>query len=97
MKHNLRIVFSGTNGDIGDCPIIPRYFKKVITDWVKRNYYESMNARNPRYGYGGLMMNAENDLYNARTGSWWLASNRASKMSPKERGDLQMYLNRGNW
>lgn len=94
---NLRIVYSGTNGDIGDCVVIPRYFAKFLTDWLKWHYYQAMNARNPRVGFMSLVQEAYSHIYDARMGSWWLASNRASKMSPKERADVAMYNARGNW
>ena len=95
--NNLRIVYSGTNGDIGDCVVIPRYFAKFLTDWLKWHYYQAMNARNPRVGFMSLTQEAYSHIYDARMGSWWLASNRASKASPKERSDMSIYNSRGNW
>lgn len=93
----LRIVYYGTYGDVGSAPIIPRYFGKLMEDWNKWKWLDSAAIRNPGKGYQGLALNAKDEVYNMRTGSWWSVMDRVSRMSNKERSDFATYLNMGNW
>ena len=44
----IRIVYNGMGVEIGDEPIIPRFFERYINQYIEERYYSAMKARDPR-------------------------------------------------
>ena len=44
----IRLVVNTMGAEIGDEPIIPRFFERAINDYVEEKYYNAMKARDVR-------------------------------------------------
>lgn len=44
----VRLVYNGMGVEIGEEPIIPRFFERFINDYIEERYYSAMKAREPR-------------------------------------------------
>lgn len=44
----IRLVYNGMGGEIGEEPIIPRFFERFINDYIEERYYSAMKAREPK-------------------------------------------------
>tara|TARA_B100001245_G_C22848839_1_gene408041 strand:- start:272 stop:1012 length:741 start_codon:yes stop_codon:yes gene_type:complete len=44
----VRVIFNGMGVEIGDEPIIPRFFERYINYYIEDRYYSAMKARDPR-------------------------------------------------
>lgn len=86
-----RIIANGMGGDIGDMPIIPRFFERAINDYVKLMYYEGMKARDPRK-YRVLWSDTYQQCYDRENGSWPKARKRISSMDSWEKEALEEYI-----
>lgn len=87
----IRIVCNGMGVEVGDIPIIPRFFEQAIKDWVIEKFYEAMKARDPRT-YRSLWLDARDNRINLRTGSWKEARRRISSMDSWQKEDLNEYI-----
>lgn len=87
----VRLICNGMGVEVGDIPIIPRFFEQAIKDWVKEKFYESMKARDPRT-YRGLWADARDERTNLRTGSWKEARKRIASMDSWMKEDLNEYI-----
>jgi hypothetical protein len=89
--HRVRIVANGMGGEVGDMPIIPRFFERAINDYVKLKFYDAMKAREPRK-YRVLWSDAYQELYDNQNGSWNKARKRISSMDTWEKESLEEYI-----
>lgn len=92
----VRLVYNGTGGDIGEDPIIPRFFAIAVKDFIAWRFFEAMAAREPRI-YATMMDRAYAKLYDNKTGTMWEAKDRITLMHDWERESMKMYMERGNW
>ena len=44
----IRLVYNGMGVEIGDEPIIPRFFERYINQYIEERFYSAMKARDPR-------------------------------------------------
>ena len=93
---NVRIICNGMGGEIGADPIVPRFFRQAIIDYVRTQYYQAMTAKEPRI-YRVLYKDAQQDLNNEVNGSWKKARMRVSSMNTFEAKSLQEYYARMNY
>jgi len=87
----VRIVYNSMGGEIGDIPIIPRFFERAINDYVEYRFYNSMKARAPRT-YRALARDSYDKLYDIRIGSWRKAKMRITSMDSWEKESLNEYI-----
>jgi len=87
----VRIIFNGMAGEIGDVPIIPRFFERAINAYVEWRHYKSMVSREPRT-YRALARDAYNELYDMRDGCWKTARMRISSMDSWEKDSMNEYI-----
>ena len=83
----IRLVYNGMGVEIGDEPIIPRFFERFINDWIEERYYSAMKARDPRK-YRGLGQDAKMNLER----SLMKAKMRVSSMNTYEKESLEEYI-----
>jgi hypothetical protein len=76
---------------IGDEPLIPRFFERVINDYIEERFYNAMKGRDSRR-FRPLWSDAYNRLYDRRDGSWRKAEMRISSMDSAERESLEEYI-----
>ena len=88
---NVRITYNGLVGSVGSVPVIPRFFERVINDWIEERFYNAMKRRDPRR-YRGLWQEAKNNLLDPRDGSIKKAKMRISQMDSWERESLEEYI-----
>ena len=86
----IRLVYNGMGGEIGEEPIIPRFFERFINDWVEEKYYSAMKAREPRK-YRILWQDAYNKIH-SNGGSLMTAKMRISSMNTFEKESLEEYI-----
>ena len=58
---HLRLVFNGTGGAIGDEPVMPRFFRGAIVDFVVERVFRALKAKD-RVRWRVLWVDAKNDL-----------------------------------
>jgi len=87
----IRLVCNGMGAEVGEIPIIPRFFEQAIKDWVKEKWYEAMMGRDPRT-YKLLYQDARDVRTNLRTGSWKNARIRVSSMDSWVKEDINEYI-----
>jgi hypothetical protein len=92
---NVRIVYNGFGGEIGDPPLVPRLLRSVVEDMVCCTIFRALMAREARYG--SLYKEYNDRLYNERTGAFWSAKKNLSALDSWVRQDYSAYQNRGNW
>jgi hypothetical protein len=83
----VRIVYNGMGVEIGDEPIIPRFFERYVNDYVEERYYSAMKAREPRK-YRTLWT----DAYSKLEASHMKAKMRISSMNTFEKESLEEYI-----
>jgi glutamyl-tRNA reductase len=77
--------------EIGDTPIIPRFFERAINDYVEEKYYNAMKSRDSRM-YRPLWTDAYQKLTDLRDGSWNKARKRIKSMDSKEKESMEEYI-----
>lgn len=82
--------------EFGEAPLIPSIFRTAIEDYVCEFVLRERMARDQK-SFSGLWKVYENRLNNPMNGSWKEAEMRAKKMNASQRGDMAVYLSRGNW
>ena len=83
----VRLVYNGMGGEIGDEPIIPRFFERALVDFVKVAFYDAKKSRDSRT-FRVLWMDAKGDLAE----SWRKAEKRIKMMSSWELENLSEYI-----
>lgn len=87
----VRIIVNGMGAEIGEIPVIPRFFEEAIKDWCKEKFYEGMMARDPRM-YRILYETARNQRLDRVNGSWKEARLRVTRMDSAIKEDLNEYI-----
>ncbi len=87
----VRLIYNSMGGEIGDLPIIPRFFERAVNDYVSHKYYESMQSRDPRL-YGSLENKYYARLNDPRDGSWKKARMRSTSMDSWEKESMNEYI-----
>lgn len=83
----VRIMYNGMGAEVGDEPVIPRFFERYINDYVEERYYSAMKARQPKK-YRVLWA----DAYSKTEASLVKAKMRISSMNTFEKESLEEYI-----
>lgn len=92
---NVRLYYNGIGGKIGDQPIIPRYFRQAITDFVCLKFYASMKNKDNKYRTA--YTDKYNEMYNNNNGSWVNAERRSKRLDTWSENDLKNYMSKLNY
>lgn len=90
---HVRIIANGTGGAIGDMPIIPRWFRNVVTDFVCEQHFLSMMAKDQKQ-YVTLWRLYNDKLNGWPDGSWHKAERRVKSMDTYTKEALIEVLNK---
>jgi len=93
---HLRIVFNGTAGAIGDEPIIPRFLRQAIVDFVTERTFRALMGKEPRK-FSALWANHQARLTDPRNGSWIKAERRIKALSTWKRDGIREWTGRPNY
>jgi hypothetical protein len=93
---HLRIVANGAYGGVDELPCIPRPFAQYIMDSARKRFFTSMMPEELRK-YKPLKDDAEYELHNSKTGSYWEAVKRARQADTGRIDDLFYYFEGGKW
>lgn len=90
---HVRIIANGIGGEIGNQPLVPRYFEQAVVDFVLVKFFLAMKAREPRK-YRTLWADSVNDSTgsNGNGGSMRKARIRVANMNTFEKESLNEYL-----
>ncbi len=88
---NIRIVYNSMGGEIGDLPVVPRFFERAVNDYVEERYYNAMKSRDPRK-YRILWNDAYSRLNDLVGGSWNKARKRVKSMDTSEKNSMEEYI-----
>lgn len=88
---NIRIVYNGMGGEIGDLPVVPRFFERAVNDYVEERFYNAMKSRDPRK-YRILWNDAYSRLNDLVGGSWNKARKRIKAMDSSEKASMEEYI-----
>lgn len=89
--NKVRLVYNGMGGEIGDEPIVPRFFERAVIDYVEERFYNAKKAEDPRR-YRTLWSDAYQRINDLRIGSWRKAQMRISSMNTFEKESLEEYI-----
>lgn len=98
--NKVHIHFNGVGGDVSEAPIIPRYFKQAIEDYVTEAALRYRMANEPSMA---RQWQAMQQLYEKRLnkegmfGSWFTAVKLVRDMNTSQREELCEYLAKGAW
>lgn len=87
---NVRIVYNGMGGEIGDEPLVPRFFERAINDYVTERFYNYMKSQDVRK-YRPLWQDAKQVL-DSYTGNWYKSKRRISTMDRAQKEALNEYI-----
>jgi hypothetical protein len=88
----VRLIFNGIGIDnVGDVPIIPRFFERAINDYVEERFYNAKKAEDPRK-YRILWADAYGRLTDYVNGAWAKAIKRVKYMDKAEAEAYSDYL-----
>jgi len=93
---HLRLVYNGTGGAIGDEPIIDRFLRTAIVDYVVERTFRALTAKDPRKWrllWGDTFARLTDD----RNGSWIKAERRIKLLSTWKRDTMREYTGRMNY
>ena len=93
----VRLVYTGTMGDYGEVPCIPRYLVKFVTTYLEMRVYQNMASREPRVGYQGMLDRAKDELYNGRNGEFYAVRKIIKESTQWQRNATNDISERGNW
>ena len=88
---NVRIIYNGMGGEIGDLPVVPRFFERAVNDYVEERFYNAMKSRDPRK-YRILWNDAYSRLNDNVNGSWNKARKRIKSMNTSEKTSMEEYI-----
>ena len=91
----VRLIYNGMGGEIGDQPIIPRFFRQAVKDFVMEKFWRVQKSRERSLAVN--WREANDALHNRATGSWMKAKIRISSMDTREREAISDYYSHGNW
>jgi len=91
---SVRLVYNGISADIGDEPIIPRFFRQYVKDWTLMKYYEAAKQRDR--SLRSLWADYKGNLYDRISGTYFKAVDRIAKMDMHTRESMNEYLGRFN-
>ncbi len=83
----VRLVGNGCGSAIGDQPVIPRFFRAVLADFVSECYFRVQMSKDRNYATDWKVY--ENRLYDPRKGSWKKAEDRVKMLSTWKRDTLR--------
>ena len=89
----VRLVFNGIGSDIGDAPIIPRFFREAVVAFVVEKYYYWYRVKNKDEKASRLLWT---DAYGKLQVHWEKAENRIKMMDKWERDSMEEYFSRIN-
>lgn len=89
--NKVRIIYNGMGGEIGDEPIVPRFFERTIIDYVEERFYNAKKAEQPRK-WRANWSDAFSRLTNPRDGSWRTAQMRISSMDTFQKESMEEYI-----
>lgn len=94
---NVRIVANGMGCEIGDVPVVPRFFRQAVIDFVCMNFYKTRFADTHEKGDLVMMQQFEKQLYVGtgrpnNPGSWKQAERRIKSMDTWEKNEMSEYF-----
>ena len=87
----LRIIANGMGVEIGDEPIVPRFLRQVVIDWVTERTFRALSAKDMR------MRNMWSDALTKLSQSQLKAERRIKAMDTWEKDSMREYLGRINY
>ncbi len=93
---HLRLVYNGVGGNIGDEPVIPRFLRTAVVDYVVERTLRTLTARDPgrwRLLWGDTFAR----LTDEKKGSWITAERRIKAMDTWKRDEMREYTGRMNY
>lgn len=87
----IRIVCNGMGGGIGDEPVIPRFFRQAVKDYV---VYKTWEVKKSADRLASVNWRDSNAILQD---SWRKARIRVTSMDSKQKESLRTYWSRGNW
>ena len=91
---HLRLVFNGTGGAIGDEPVIPRFLRGAIVDFVVERTLRALKVKD-RAKWRVLWVDAKNDLRDP-DGDWMEAERRIRKLGTWKKNEIREWTGRPN-
>lgn len=93
---NLRLIYNGTAGAIGDEPIIPRFLRQAVVDYATEKALRILKTKEPRkYRNAWLDVNAQ--LNDPRNGSWIKAERRVKSLDTWQRDSIKEWIGKPNY
>ena len=83
----VRLVYNGLGGNSDEMPIVPRFFKRAVVDYIEERYFLAMKARDPRKWRGSWT-----DAFKKKEVSMQRARIRVSSMDTWEKESLEEYI-----
>ena len=93
---HLRLVYNGSGGNIGDEPVIPRFLRTAVVDYVTERTLRTLAARDPGR-WRLLWSDTFARLTDDRNGSWIKAERRIKMLDTWKRDSTREYTGRMNF
>lgn len=93
---HLRLVYNGTGGAIGDEPVIPRFLRNAIVDYVVERTLRALSAKD-RVRWRVLWGDSYARLNDEKNGSWIKAERRIKTLDTWKRDTMREYTGRMNY
>jgi len=93
---HLRLVYNSTGGAIGDEPVIPRFLRTVIVDYVVERTLRALKTKD-RAKWRVLWGDADSRLNEPRNGSWVVAERRIKALDTWKRDTMREFTGRMNY
>jgi hypothetical protein len=91
----VRLVGNGYGGDIGDAPVVPRFLRTAVIDYVAREFFKAKYGKDRTFRLQYL--DADAALNKPYDGSWAKARYRIKSMNTWELNSLKEYYSRMNF
>lgn len=93
---NLRLVYNGTGGSIGDELSIPRFLRQAVVDFASERAFRVLKAKDPRK-YRILWGDVSARLNDPRNGSWVKAERRIKSLDTWQRNGIREWIGKPNY
>lgn len=92
---HLRLVYNGTGGSIGDEPVIPRFLRGALVDYVVERTLRALKVKD-RAKWRVLWVDAKNDLRDLE-GNWVKAERRIKRLGSWSKNEVREWSGRPNY
>lgn len=90
----VRLVYNGMGGEIGDAPVVPRFFRQAVKDFCIEKFWRAQKSKTNAPRSARLNWS---DVNNMMQKSWRDARIRISSMDTREREAMREYYAHGGW